>query len=53
MIPSVVKNPICLIEDENGEMKEENIFNLSTEDSYEDAVERLVHLRGQVWTRKY
>lgn len=49
---SVVKNPICLIEDESGEMKEENIFTLSADDSYTGAVDRLSRLRGQVWTRR-
>lgn len=50
---SVVRNPICLVEDEGGTVREENIFNLTADDSYEDAVEKLAHLKGQIWTRRY
>ncbi|MEE8440742.1 MAG: hypothetical protein V3S41_03405 [Spirochaetia bacterium] len=49
----VVRNPICLFDDDGGELREDNIFIRTVNDSYAESIDKLGHLRAQHWTRRY
>ncbi len=49
----VVRNPIGLFDDGGGELREDNIFIYTADDSYAESIDKLEHLRAQHWTRRY
>ena len=49
----VVRHPIGMFEDGRGELREENIFVYTANDTYAEALEKLRALRAQLWIRRY
>lgn len=49
----VIRNPIGLFEDNDGSLREDNIFIFTADTTYEEAIDRLELLRAQLWTRRY
>lgn len=48
----LVRNPIVLFESD-GQVREENIFSLTSDDSYPQAIERVQHVVAQLWIRSH
>jgi hypothetical protein len=49
----VVRNPIGMFDDAHGELTEDNIFIRTMDDTYAESIDKLEHLRAQLWTRRY
>ncbi len=50
-LAGVVHSPICLFEQPDGSLVEENIFSYTASDSYAEALEKLRTIRAQLWIR--
>lgn len=50
-LAGVVHSPICLFEQPDGTLLEENIFSYTASDSYADALKKLRTVRAQLWIR--
>jgi hypothetical protein len=48
---SLVENPICVFETDDGSLEEESIFTYTAMDSYATALEKMARLRAQLWIR--
>ena len=48
-LQSVIEYPVCLFETDDGTRVEESIFSYTADDSYEEAIDKLDHLRAQLW----
>jgi len=49
----VVRNPICMFDGDGDELEEDSIFVRTRDDTYAQAIDKLEHLRAQLWTRRY
>lgn len=49
----VVRNPIGMFVDTDGGLSEDNIFVRTTDDTYNESIDKLQQLRAQLWTRRY
>jgi hypothetical protein len=52
-IVGLVKNPIVMLEDESGSRTEENIYSLTSIDSYPEALEKVRRVVAQLWIRQH
>ncbi len=50
-LAGVVHSPICLFQQSDGSLVEENIFTYTASDSYADALAKLRTVRAQLWIR--
>ncbi len=50
-LAGVVHSPICLFEQSDGQLVEENIFSYTASDSYAEALAKLRTVRAQLWIR--